>query len=103
VTRLISSIRSVISELVGLIVDDYLVLGGCLAALGVGGLLVHWHSLPGAAVGFGLFGAIWLTLMGSVVRAARRVQPSSEQSYARVSSNQPVANRAGTVSAAAPE
>lgn len=73
--RLGSIARGVVETLVGLIVDDGLVVVGALLALVVTGLLANLApAIPHWLFGLLLFLLVAATLMGSLLRAARRAR-----------------------------
>lgn len=70
-TRVTTVIRSVVEQLVGLIVDDGLVVAGAIGALIIVGLLSATTDLPHLLLGILLFVLVALSLLASLLRAAR--------------------------------
>ena len=70
-SRVTGFIGAVVEQLVGLIVDDGLVVAGAIASLIIVGILSTATDLPHLLLGILLFILVALSLVASLLRAAR--------------------------------
>jgi len=70
--RVIDAARGLVEQLVKLIADDPVIVGGALLALTMAWLVGRDTALPHVAGGIVLFAAVWATLGASLWRFVRR-------------------------------
>lgn len=76
--RLATAVRSAAVALLGLLVDDAVLVAGIAAALTLTWALWRTGSVPAGALGFVLLGLVVATLAASLRHAARAARPRSE-------------------------